>query len=62
MADRLATGTLAQILSQKRSEGKSFDAISRDLFATYGIEATAQTVTNWCDMLEIPRSGDRAAS
>lgn len=54
MADALADGKLAAILHDLRVERKwSYGRIARDLFATYSIDVTAQTVANWCDALAI---------
>lgn len=59
MADRLAGGRLAEIIAERRAEGKSFDHITRELFAEHGIEVTRQTLANWADALDEP---DKAAS
>lgn len=56
MADRLAGGDLPAILTERRVERKqSFNQIARALFAEFGIEVTGQTVSNWCDILEIEK-------
>lgn len=57
MADRLAGGELEDIIRTMRSEGKSFDTISRSLYAAYGIVVTAQTVTTWWGKLNQPADG-----
>lgn len=61
MADRLAGENLAAILREKRTERKqSFARIARDLYRDYGVEASIQTVKNWCDLLGIDK--EQAAS
>lgn len=47
MADRLAGGTLAELLRTWGREGLSHSAISSRLFAEFGIEATPPTVGAW---------------
>lgn len=54
MADTLTGGKLAEILRQERPR-KSLNRIARGLFADYGIDVTAQTVSNWCDELGIEK-------
>lgn len=53
MADRLAGGRLAEIISDGRQDGQSLDHIARRLYAEHGIEVTRQTVANWSDALGI---------
>lgn len=48
MANTLTEGRMVEILEGYRAEGHGFDAISRRLFAEYGIEVTRQTVAKWC--------------
>lgn len=55
MADRLTEGRLADILRETRAEGKSYEAIARLLHADHGVVVTAQTLTNWCDLLGIEK-------
>lgn len=52
MADRLADGKLAEIITTYRLEGLSFDDIARRLFADHGIEVTRQTIANWAEMTQ----------
>lgn len=44
--DRLGTD-LAGFIQQRRSDQTSFENIARELWATTGINVTAQTVANW---------------
>ena len=52
MADRLAGGQLGQILLQLQARGLAADSIAARLYASYGIETTGTTVSNWLAMLE----------
>lgn len=57
MADRLTGDNLAAILREKRGErNQSLARISRDLHAEYGVEASIQTIKNWCDLLGIEKA------
>ena len=47
MADRLTGGHLAQILRDFDANGMNADAISRQLFADYGVEVSRPTVALW---------------
>lgn len=47
MADRLAGGNLAETLRKLAGEGLNNGAISRQLFADYGIEVSIPTVGAW---------------
>lgn len=60
MADRLAEGRLAEIITAGRANGLSYDEIGRRLYADYGIEATRQTLANWAD--DIADTAPKAAS
>lgn len=53
MADRLLDGKLAEVLAEGRSAGRSFEEISRRLFADHGIEAPSQTLRSWARQLGI---------
>lgn len=55
MADRLADGQLEATLRGYIAEGKSQDAICRQLFADFGIEVTRQTIANWVKTLGIEK-------
>lgn len=54
MADRLAGGQLAEVLTEHVDAGRSFDQISRILFADYGIEASRPTLESWHRKLTEP--------
>jgi hypothetical protein len=47
MTDRVVGGDLAEKLLALRSEGESFEAISRQWHAEYGVEVTGQTLRMW---------------
>lgn len=47
MADRLVDGRLADLLGTYRSEGLSWDEISRRLYAESGVEVSAGTLSLW---------------
>lgn len=47
MADRLCDGNLAKIILDYRRAGKSYEQISRQLYADFGIEVTRQTCAAW---------------
>lgn len=48
MADKLANGSLADIIVARRIHGKEpLERIARDLYADYGIEVTRQTLAKW---------------
>lgn len=51
MADRLAGGNLAETLRRLSDEGLNNGAISRQLFADYGIEVSIPTVGAWLAIL-----------
>jgi len=61
MADRLAEGRLAEIITAGRAEGKSFEVIARDLYTDHGVEVTAQTVWNWHKRLTDDATGEVAS-
>lgn len=60
MADRLAGGRLAATLRRLRSDGLSYEAIGRRLYAEHGIEASRQTVARWG--AELGLDNDRGAA
>lgn len=47
MADRMADGSLAQIIADRRDAGDSFDQVAKHLYAEHGIDVSGQTVANW---------------
>ena len=49
MADVLAGGRLAAIITEHRDAGRSLNDISRQLHADYGIEVSGQTIANWIE-------------
>lgn len=51
MADRLTEGQLTAILTAHRTNGRSYEEISRRLWAEHGIEVTRQTVARWGKLL-----------
>ena len=51
MADRMAGGKLAEIIAELRTEGRSYEDVTRRLFADFGIEVTRQTVARWGALL-----------
>lgn len=53
MADRLMGGTLRERLSALRDEGRSFEDISRVLYAEKGVEVGARTLFGWAKALGI---------
>lgn len=61
MADRLADGRLAQIITEKRADDQSYDRIIRDLYADFGIEVSRPTLLKWARSLGVAES-DKAAS
>lgn len=57
MANRLTDGRLASILRERRERNQSFETISRELYAEFGVEVTGQTVANWYARLAEPSEG-----
>lgn len=53
MAERLAGGELALKLAQMFDQSHSWEQVARDLYATYGIEVTGQTLRRWAEQLGI---------
>jgi hypothetical protein len=53
MANRLSGGELDHILTTCRDEGLSYNAISAQLFARFGIEVSAPTVGQWLHSLPV---------
>lgn len=47
MADRLTGGQLDKLLKEGREAGHSYATISRDLYVSYGVEASYETVRQW---------------
>ena len=47
MADRLTGGQLDKLLKEGREAGHSYATISRDLYASHGVEASPETVRQW---------------
>ncbi len=53
MADRMAGGKLADIIGALRADGRSYEDVTRRLFADHGIEVTRQTVARWGALLGV---------
>ncbi len=47
MANRLTGGKLADLLTEYRAAGLSWDDISRRLYGDFGVEVTAVTLQSW---------------
>lgn len=58
LADRQLDGRLAERLTELRSDGVSFDEISRTLFAEGGVEVAANTLRAWVRVLELAAAGE----
>lgn len=56
MAERLAGGELALKLAQQFEKSQSWEQVARDLYATYGITITGQTLRRWAEQLGIGRA------
>ena len=56
MADRMAGGQLAAIIAELRTEGRSYEDVTRRLFADFGIEVTRQTVARWGALLGVDKA------
>lgn len=56
MADRLTGGRLADIIAGLRAEDRSYEEITRRLFAEHGIEVTRQTVARWGALMGIDKA------
>lgn len=54
----MAGGHLAEVIATGRAEGRSYEEITRRLFADHGIEVSRQTVARWGALLGV----DKAAS
>lgn len=48
MADALTKGRLEDRLRELRGEGRSYDEISRVLFAEAQVNASGRTIREWC--------------
>lgn len=44
--DRLGS-SLSDFIRQRKDDERSFEYIARELWATTGVDVTAQTVSNW---------------
>lgn len=53
MAERLAGGDLALKLAELFDQSHSWEQVARDLYATYGISITGQTLRRWAEQLGI---------
>jgi hypothetical protein len=53
MAERLAGGELAEKLGTQFAATGSWEQVARDLYATYGISITGQTLRRWAEQLGI---------
>ncbi len=53
MAERLAGGDLAEKLAAQFAQTGSWEQVARDLYATYGITITGQTLRRWAEQLGI---------
>lgn len=56
MADRLTGGRLADIIAALRAEDRSYEEITRRLFAEHGVEVTRQTVARWGALLGVDKA------
>lgn len=39
---------LAELLTERRDSGVTFERIARELWSTTDVDITSQTVANWC--------------
>lgn len=53
MAEHLAGGDLAGKLDSLFGKSQSWEQVGRDLYATYGISITGQTLRRWAEHLGI---------
>ena len=52
LANKITDGKLAEILLEARERKVSAEAIAQDLFATYEIRITGETIRVWLKALE----------
>ena len=52
MADALMKGRLVERLRELRAEGRSYDEISRVLYAEASVNASGRTIRDWCTQLD----------
>lgn len=57
MANRMCGGQLAEIMRFERARGESYDAISKFLDRTYGVDVTKNTIANWA--IEIAKADEK---
>lgn len=62
MADRLSGGRLADIISDGRAAGQSFEQIARRLWADFGVEVSQKTLGRWAADLAIDASPAEATA
>lgn len=53
LVDRILGGELEQVLRAYRSDGLSYEQISKRIDTDHAIDVTAETVRNWCRKLDI---------
>ena len=53
MAERLAGGDLGSKLAEQFAISQSWEQVARDLYATYGITISGQTLRRWAEQLGI---------
>lgn len=53
MANHLAGGELASIMTTLYGESHSWEQVARQLYATYGVTITGQTLRRWAEQLGI---------
>lgn len=54
LVDRILEGGLFDFLESRRSTGKSFDSIARDLLVEHQVDVSDAVVARWCRRYEIP--------
>lgn len=60
MADTLMKGTLEERLRELRAEGRSYDEISRVLYAEGSVNISGRTIRDWFVQLEAAPDPDDA--
>lgn len=56
MAEHLAGGDLGRKLAEMFATSQSWEQVGRDLYATYGISITGQTLRRWAEQLGIEKA------
>lgn len=61
MADRVLDGELERVLTDLYTETRSWEEVSRRLYAEHGIRVTGQTLRRWNADLKIGEASGSAA-